>query len=86
MRLPRRLCCKERKENWQSVKQKSYVKKLRQFVDEAQEEALSLAEEVVHLLKEFPPQPLEADNALSMIERWETIEAISAALQVCLQV
>lgn len=49
----------------------------------AKAEALRLAEEVVRLLKEEQPDPFWDDNWVGMAGRWESLESVTAALEIC---
>jgi hypothetical protein len=49
----------------------------------AKVEALRLAEEVVRLLQEDQPDPFWDDNWVGMAGRWETLESVAAALEIC---
>lgn len=53
---------------------------------ELRAEAVHLAEEVISVLKEPSWEPVGEDNGLRIVQRWESVETILAALKICLQI
>lgn len=52
-------------------------------IKQVRAEALRLAEEVVRLLEEGQPDPVWDTNWVGMVGRWESLETITAALELC---
>ena len=56
---------------------------IKRRIKTARAEALRLAEEVVRLLQEDQPDPFWDTNWVGMAGRWESLESVTAALEIC---
>jgi hypothetical protein len=71
----------------QRTQEETPYEKIVRRLQEAKEEEVRLAEELVRVLKELPEHPIWGrGNWLGLVERWESAETVSGALKLCLAI